>query len=500
MSLDRFLAKNQKKNNDGENKVAPKIFDPKTEFTKHDIVVDNSSGGNLYKQMLTDLRSTTSPIDKVHILSDYSQKSPLICNILTHAYDPFKKYHLTQRNLKMLDGGIKANDNHFETFITLLDKLDKSEYTGNTALNKVQDFLNKFKKEDAQEFIRILNHDIKANISDKTINKAIPNCIPTFEVALANRYDKTKAYENKQLPFKDTWYSRKLDGVRMLCIKEDNETSCFSREGNEFTQAPEINDSINKMPVNNVAIDGEMVIIDGDGNEYFRLASSLMNTKKEETLEMQRKKIKNINGKTKLLIFDVIPIEDFKSRKGKQIYNEKYPMMEQDDWLITDHTERVKQTKAKSYEELDKEFSNAISKGWEGLILRNGNAVYEGKRTSNMLKMKSFYDKEFEVVGAFSGDRDTKYADMLGGLIIKVENKTIKVGTGFTDEDREELWSSWLNTDNIKRSNNTSSGSKEVEFKLSKIATIAYQREEINPDGTHTLILPSFKGFRDNKI
>jgi DNA ligase-1 len=40
---------------------------------------------------------------------------------------------------------------------------------------------------------------------------------------------------------------------------------------------------------------------------------------------------------------------------------------------------------------------------YEGIILRDINSKYEGKRTIHLLKYKEFDDKEFEIVGANKG-------------------------------------------------------------------------------------------------
>ena len=63
------------------------------------------------------------------------------------------------------------------------------------------------------------------------INKIIPGLIPTFDVALASKYEpKNCDFENER------WFaSRKLDGVRCIIRKEGNKINAFSRAGKEFT-------------------------------------------------------------------------------------------------------------------------------------------------------------------------------------------------------------------------------------------------------------------------
>lgn len=44
-----------------------------------------------------------------------------------------------------------------------------------------------------------------------------------------------------------------------------------------------------------------------------------------------------------------------------------------------------------------------IEEGYEGLMIRNRNMFYEGKRTANLLKMKEFDEEEFEIIGVNEG-------------------------------------------------------------------------------------------------
>lgn len=69
-------------------------------------------------------------------------------------------------------------------------------------------------------------------------------------------------------------------------------------------------------------------------------------------------------------------------------------------------------------------------------MLRKPNSKYEGKRSSTLLKVKTFFDAEAEIVGHEPGKG--KYKDKIGSLLVKMESgKTFSVGAGMTDQDRE---------------------------------------------------------------
>lgn len=106
-----------------------------------------------------------------------------------------------------------------------------------------------------------------------------------------------------------------------------------------------------------------------------------------------------------------------------------------------------------------------IQSGYEGIMLRNPNTTYKyGRSTNNtqeLLKYKLFTDAEFECIGVeelMHNENELKldelgYAErssckeglkpsgMLGALILKwKDNDTFKVGTGFTEQQRKDIF------------------------------------------------------------
>ena len=88
----------------------------------------------------------------------------------------------------------------------------------------------------------------------------------------------------------------------------------------------------------------------------------------------------------------------------------------------------------KSKEQLQQKMDEMISNDGEGLMLKDPNALYEGKRSPYLLKMKALYDDEAVIVGYEKGNG--KYSGMLGAFICnplspEVDGKR-KVDTEFT--------------------------------------------------------------------
>lgn len=75
------------------------------------------------------------------------------------------------------------------------------------------------------------------------------------------------------------------------------------------------------------------------------------------------------------------------------------------------------------------------SKGGEGVMLREPGSNYEEGRSTSLLKVKTFYDDEATVVKHIPGRG--KHKGRLGALRVEWNGVEFKVGTGFSDKQRE---------------------------------------------------------------
>lgn len=91
------------------------------------------------------------------------------------------------------------------------------------------------------------------------------------------------------------------------------------------------------------------------------------------------------------------------------------------------------QDEALAWKGVEHRMAGVLALGGEGLIIRNPNAVYEIKRTSNLLKVKAREDAEGVLVGFTAGKG--KYAGMIGALIVDFQGKRLEL-SGMTDDER----------------------------------------------------------------
>lgn len=96
----------------------------------------------------------------------------------------------------------------------------------------------------------------------------------------------------------------------------------------------------------------------------------------------------------------------------------------------------ISQKKITDKDELKKELTRVENLGGEGLIVRKADSFYTKGRSNDILKVKSYKDMEAKVIDHIPGTG--KNMDRLGSLLVELPNgKRCKIGTGFTDKERE---------------------------------------------------------------
>ena len=102
----------------------------------------------------------------------------------------------------------------------------------------------------------------------------------------------------------------------------------------------------------------------------------------------------------------------------------------------------VVQTQQTSHQALQKQLSQTVTDGGEGLMLHRGASLYASGRSDDLLKLKTHEDSDARVVGHEPGQG--KYAGQLGALLVEVPGAKgqpalrFKLGAGLSDEQRRQ--------------------------------------------------------------
>ena len=416
------------------------------------------------QNFINEMRSTSSATEKIAIIK---RSSAFIHDVLEYTYNPYKQYHVTSKTCKKNNDLLDKTTFDFMDgdIFKLLNSLTRREFTGHKAIGIINGFVDYY----GQIIYKIIDKDLDIRVGAKVINKGVPGLIPTFNVALAKEYDEKCDWNERW------WVSRKLDGVRCLAIT-DEEGNCklYSRMGKEFTTLDKVKEAIEATGIINSVFDGEICLVDEDGNEDF-----------QGVMKQLRRKDHQIENPA-FMIFDMLTKSEFEAEKSDRKLYPRLIILKQ--WLrgrfidesilrFTDQTLITDQDHFEYWNTVENKDS------WEGLMLRK-DVGYEGKRTKNLVKVKSFHDAEYEVLGwdidthEVVRDGKSESMTMLAQVWIEHKGHIVKVGSGFTQEQRLKYMDGSI---------------------VGKIITVQYFEETKNDKGGISLRFPTVKHIYDGE-
>ena len=381
------------------------------------------------QSFINEMKESSSGNYKIETIKKHSD-SEFLQNIFNYTYNPYKKYNVTSKNCKK-NFDLLGHPNTYGSIFTLLDDLANRVCTGHTAIANVNRFILENKQYENLIY-NIIDRDLKMGASTSSINKVIPECIPTFKVALANPYNV------KRVNFESgDWYgSRKLDGVRCICRKENNTVTFFSRSGKEFLTLANLEKEILTIP-GNFILDGEVCMVDENGAEDF-----------QGVMKQIRKKDHQIKN-PKFFVFDYLTLEEFDNKIGTtplalRLGNGFHNLPNDVNYDMVEFLKQEQLTTEEQFTEMAKEAEEA---GFEGIMVRK-NVGYEGKRSHNLLKVKKFHDAEYTVLGTsnafirWTENGKQVERECLSNITIEHKGCKVNVGSGFSKEQREMYFKS----------------------------------------------------------
>ena len=414
------------------------------------------------------LNETNSSNEKLEILKELD--SPVIRKVLYYVYNPYFNYWITSKSCeKLFEDNVTASS---IGLFDLLDDLRNRKYTGHDAIHKFNSFVKEH-IEYKELLYNILDGDLKTRTGVTQMNKVYSKCIPTFKVCLAQKLT-DKLIEKTDFCYK--WLiSRKLDGLRCVIKFDDNQWKAYSRSGKVFSTLDNLTNYFesNFTDFKDYVFDGEICIVDEDDKEDFNAIAKEYN-RKNHTIENPR-----------FVMFDMIHKSEFDNESGDSTFFERYDMIInniQTSKYITvleqfPYTEQLFVEKKQEVE----------AEGFEGLMLRNGNAPYKAGRSNDLLKVKKFHDAEYTIVNATDGPFRTisketgleEEIECLSNITIELPSgDTVNVGSGFSLEERKMYYN-------------------KPEILVGKIATVQYF-EKIKTDGKDSLRFPTIKNIFEN--
>jgi len=409
------------------------------------------------------MRGTTSTKEKEKILAHYEDSND-VRNLVWWVLNPYKTFGITSQQVRKASYKVDPTYNPVNDIETLLRMLSERKWTGHFAVAEILGFIEANKEHEALIY-QIIDKDIETRANATLVNKIWgKGFVPKFEVALAKKYDD---YSDKIFAMEYDWYqSRKLDGLRcVIVISLEGNARFYSRTGKEFFTLGVLADRIrNCKYLYGSVLDGEVCIMNGDLEDFKAIHSEY--NKKDHTI---------VNPK--YFIFDCLTPEEFENGESDTYLMDRLAPLTYA--VMPENLEILKQHMVTSQEDVDCALIAGNALGHEGLILRK-NCEYKGKRSADVLKVKSFMDAEFVVKGIQTGfmrfiedSRDVERETMTKA-IINYKGNEVGVGSGWSKEERETFFN-------------------HPHSLIGREITVKYKQESFDSDGNVSLQFPTVK-------
>lgn len=419
-----------------------------------------------FKKFVDQINAENGRNYKISILEKYKDDED-IKYLLNFVYSPYVITGISDKKLSKKFENFTQKQSIFDGEIDRLkDLLNylKIHNTGTDAdIKMVQQYRYLRFSEDAELFNKIITKNIQLGIDSKTINKVIPNLIPEFAVQLANKY-----FDNPdKLIGKEFTLTTKIDGMRCIMLKKDNNVTFWSRKGQKIEGLVDLEQEAKAFP-DNLCLDGELVAI-VDGPDTYK-----------DTMRRARQSTNLEKHGLKMLVFDCMTAEQFENQVCEDTYRDRRAYLSS---IFNESCHLYFQCLPMLYVGTDTnkiiEFLNEeTNKGEEGIMINITDAPYHFNRTWDLMKVKKFQDTEVKVINFEEGTNSN--TGTLGALVCEYKGNELRVGSGFSEEQRDYIWN-------------------HKEEYLNKLITVKYFEETYNSTtGLPSLRFPTFLRLKED--
>ena len=416
-----------------------------------------------------------------------STNAQIFLGFLKACYNPYVTFGVKQIPESV---GIVGAENPWQDFNELMVQLSQRRLSGHAARDAIQSLMEQFDSEEWNTFLApVLRRDMRCGISSTTINKICKKTdyeIPIFGCQLATNSEGRPEMKGKKR------LEPKLDGVRALfmLIPSDSglTTICFSRNGKVFENFGHIEEQLSnnfaKLVRACAGTDQGRSLVDGvvfDGEVIGQSFQELMRQARRKTDVQAEDSVFNI--------FDLVPLADFRKghwnaqlKKRIALLDAMRPVVDtMPNIELLPHI-MVDLDTAAGKDQLERYAQDNVKAGFEGIMIKEMEAPYVCKRSTDWMKWKPVITVDLEVIGVEEGTG--RNSGRLGALVCcgidDGKEITVNVGSGFSDADRDDYWA---NSNVI----------------VGRTAEILCDVITQNQDGTYSLRFPRFVRFRDDK-
>lgn len=348
--------------------------------------------------------------DKKSILASSCDERESLKRALHFTYSPFVTYGITVPwNWHGVEGGKEFDAGTFN----LLKALASREITGHAAHSVVHDELTAQSPCSAQLLVRIINKDMRAGISESTINSVFPGLIPE---APYMRCILSKAAKNDKFNWAEGVYSQlKADGMFANCTVTESGAVFTSRQGHQIKVPTELSDAAGVTFTQDTVSMGELLVTRGGNVLPRKDGNALINNGDLDGCEVH------------YVVWDQVPIEYWvPSGRCDTKYMVRYASLYAQ--IVNGPHKQIRMIGTKlvhSYAEARAHAMEFQRQGLEGSVYKDPHAPWIDGTSPWQVKLKVEFVVDLEIIGFTVGKG--KRAKDFGALVCATSDRLLQV-------------------------------------------------------------------------
>jgi DNA ligase-1 len=372
--------------------------------------------------ILQTIAADSSRNAKISLL-EANKDNDTLKEVVRLACDPSVNFYQRKipQYIPRLDSGVRG----LSWAITELKALTNREITGNNAIEHLTTILESLSVDDADVITKVVAKDLRCGVSDSTANKVWKGLIAEFPYMRCCLPKHTKM---EKFGWKAGVFSQlKADGMfANVNLFNDYAVSILSRSGSEFPMEKfgELADEIKNTFMAGTQTHGELLV--------YRVGTGIL------PREILKGGDFEAGDKPFLLAWDQIPLDQVvPGNKYKVPYRKRYENLRLQ--IEDDNTPRLIQlipTRiVHSMEEARAHYKEMLGEGYEGTIIKDGDAIWEDTTSKSQVKFKLEVTVDLKIVGFTAGNG--KNAKSFGAIQTETSDGLLEVDvSGFKDKKK----------------------------------------------------------------
>jgi hypothetical protein len=388
------------------------------------------------KQIFDEISAESGSNRKMEILAKYKDNT-LLEQVLYAAKSKRIKFYIKQiPAYKSMENPIFDLNNA----LISLTALSKRQKTGHEASEHLASILSSLSNDDAYVVERIIEKDLKIGLGTTYINKVFPSLIEKTPYMGAKSFD-MKAVE-KIIKKGNAKSNIKMDGRYQNGIVRNGDVLLETRAG-EDTILPDATFMKELATLTDEhVLNGELTIIGvpvrSVANGIISSLDDIYSKTGERTAAETDKKIKeffkehaetlggvhvtmqDVLDRIVYTCWDIITVDEYYAKSSKEPYSKRFEKLEN---ILKEKNptriQLVESADVKTIEDVMNHFLDALKRGLEGTIVKDGDGEWKDGKPSYQVKFKLEMNIDLKIVGFQYGDEGTKNEHVISTLMLE---------------------------------------------------------------------------------